>query len=163
MHFESVKGKFSIQIPGNLLEDIAPKFVGLLHSQTWRSIYKNSIYGVEYCLFDKIQEPKKIPAVLDLMTRTTKEGCFINGEIYSKTLFKKGSVDCLKSIVFGKPNLEMHEYFEKYNLPIESKIVYRIGVICFQRNRMVEAFMSTTDMNQMKLGKQYLSTLQLKF
>ena len=163
MHFESVKGKFSIQIPGNLLEDVPTQAAFILRSQTWCSIYKNSIYGFEYCLIDNVKKPSEVSALLDLMTNTMKDGYFIDGEIYSKTFFKKGTVDCLQSIVFGKPNADMYESFEKYSLPIQTEIVYRIGVICFQRNRMVEAFMSTTNQEQLKLGKKYLSTLTLKF
>ena len=37
MKFESVKGKFSIQIPGNLIEDIPTQAAFILRSQTWYS------------------------------------------------------------------------------------------------------------------------------
>lgn len=163
MKFETVRGKFSIQVPGNLLEDIPTKAPFILRSQAWRSIYKNSIYGFEYCLINNVKQSPEIPALLELMTNTMKDSYFIGGEIYSKTAFKKGYVDCLQSIIFGKPSVDAHEYFEKYHLPIQSNIVYRIGVICCHRNRIVEAFMNTTDQEQLKLGKKYLRTLQLRF
>ncbi|AFY39853.1 hypothetical protein Lepto7376_3677 [[Leptolyngbya] sp. PCC 7376] len=163
MKFETIRGKFSIQIPGNLLEDVPTKAAFILRSQTWRSLYKNRIYGAEYCLIDNVKQPSEIPALLELMTNTIKDGYFIEGGLFSKTLFKKGSVDCLKSIIFGRPNADMHESFEKYNLPIESNLVYRIDITCCQRNRIVKAYMTTTDQEQLKLGKKYLRTLQLKF
>ncbi|WP_282956442.1 hypothetical protein [[Limnothrix rosea] IAM M-220] len=43
MKFETVRGKFSIQIPSNLVEDVPTQAPFILRSQTWCSIYKNSI------------------------------------------------------------------------------------------------------------------------
>jgi hypothetical protein len=160
--FTSKEGKFSILMPGAILEETNSPVKGIT-SRNLSSIKNESIYTVAYVKFPKKIAPNRLQNVLQLLINSAIKTNFIKGKKISQTAINKNGYNCQDFSLTGEPSSYIIGEAKKKGLTIKSKLFYQRSLLCIKDNQAIEAVVFTPSPKEIKTqGASFIKSLNLK-